>query len=342
MKTMKFLFALCFVGLLIHPASAQVELNKTRNKSFQDALNSTLVVNTEFADINLVNHTKNSVDVNAEIRVKGKDKANAEKMLENYDVILVQEGNEIRIETKTKNLTSKGGSIEIIIDIKAPANIALNMNSGYGNVSLAEINGETNISMEYGTFSAAKLLHDSKENPVKMNIQYCEPVRIGMVKNAELNLAYSKMKMTAAGIMKAKVTYSEAEIENAVKLMIRGNYATLKLGKVSILQVDGEFSGLHLEELKKRADIEVEYGNLSITKILKSVETLEIEAEYSNIKLNGLESVSLKGETSLTELDIPAWVKVESHHGMEKTLSGGDGNTKIDLEIEHGNLKISE
>src|SRR6056297_471543 len=342
MKTLKILVALSLFGLVIQPLSAQVELNKKRSKSFDDALNSTLVFNTEFADINLVNHTKSSIDINAEIRVKGEDKASAEKLLKNYDVILEKEGNEIRIETKTKNLINKGGSIEILINVKAPANIGLDMNAGYGDVNIAEIHGETNINVKYGSLKAAKLLHDGKDKPVKLNVQYCEPVTIGIVKNAELNLEYSKLKMTAAGVLKAHVKYAEAEFKNAVKLVVKGEYGSIQLGKISILQAEGKFSNFILNALKKRADIDMEYGGIVVSKILKSAESVDINAEYTTVSLAGLESTRLKGEARHTELQLPGWVNIDSSSFMEKTLSGGEGNTLINLEMKYGNLTITE
>ncbi|MFO7880804.1 MAG: hypothetical protein R6V52_12275 [Bacteroidales bacterium] len=343
MKTTKTIFSLILISfVLINPLSAQKTLKKKHSESFSNAAKSTLVFDTKFADINLVNHPSSTVDVLVKIEVKGKNEEKASALLKKIDVSIEKDGNEILIKNTSKNMLNVGGDISIIIDVKAPVSVGLDMNASYGDVSIAQIDGETNIKMTYGSFEAARLLHDQKDQPVSLDISYCNPVMIGMVKHADMMLSYSKMKMRAAGVLRLDSEYSEVEIEKIINLSVTSDYGSLELDEVSNIFAKSNHSGFLIKTINKIADFYLKYGSLKIDQVLKPTESIKIDAEYSSIRLAGLENISLRGETSNSQLQLPSWVEIQEKSVVQKSLSGGNGNTKLDIEIEYGNLIIHE
>ncbi|MGM0625245.1 MAG: hypothetical protein ACQES0_05150, partial [Bacteroidota bacterium] len=123
---------------------------------------------------------------------------------------------------------------------------------------------------------------------------------------------------------------------------VTSDYGSLELDEVSNIFAKSNHSGFLIKTINKIADFYLKYGSLKIDQVLKPTESIKIDAEYSSIRLAGLENISLRGETSNSQLQLPSWVEIQEKSVVQKSLSGGNGNTKLDIEIEYGNLIIHE
>lgn len=301
-------------------------------------------IDTEYSDIKIVNHVKPEIDVNVVITVDAKSEKKANEILDKIEIKIKQSASSVEIETELKKMTLKNVDLDIAIVIFAPVDINLVSDTEFGDLSVGEIHGTTNIEAEYGAVNIRKLMSDKKDEPNILDFEFCDPVIIGVVKRAKISAEYSNLKIKGVGVLSLNADFNETKIEKSILLRAEIDYGSLYVGEVKQLVVEGDFTDINIGKILKTAKFEMDYGSLEINALSNGFQNMSLTADYLDaiINMSGSNDVKIVGSVSMGDVDLPKYVNVKKESVTERSFSGGNGDALIEVDMEFGSLKISE
>jgi hypothetical protein len=323
---------------------AAVPVKREVNKSFNVKSGVILKIDTEYSDIKIVNHAKPEIDVNVVITVNAKNEKIANEILDKIEIKIKQSASSVEIETEFKKMTLKNVDLDIDIEIFAPVDINLVSDTEFGDLSVGEIHGTTNIEAEYGAVNIRKLMSKKKDEPNILDFEFCDPVIIGVVKRVKISAGYSNLKIKGVGVLSLNADFTKTKIEKSILLRAEINYGSLYVGEVKQLIVEGDFIDINIGKILKTAKFEMDYGSLEIDALSKGFKKMLLTADYldAKINMNGINDVKIVGNVSMVDVDLPKYVNIKKESFAERSFSGGNRDALLKVNMEFGSLEISE
>lgn len=333
-----FVLPFLFVSLFGVSLNAQTE-SKHYEQSYAIEKKANLIIDTEFADVKIIPHDKPEIVMQVDVKVTCSKAENAKKMIEHIDVGMKQSGNDVALEVELGNRLSNV-ELDVQVTIKAPVYVNLSTEMEYGNLNLNEITGRYDIGIEFGAVTVGKLLNDSPDN--RLNLEYCEPVIIGIMKKGKINADFSDVKLKAAGDVRISGDYTDYFIGKAIAVHAHMDFGSLSVQEVAGISFQGDYVAVQLEKVLEQARFEMDFGSLNIQYLDENFENLIIESDYldASVNLGKLEGFVIDGYLEYTDVDVPDFVTEKSVDYTGTELSGGKGEAMFKIEMEFGSLKI--
>ena len=340
MKNCLSLFFLSFLLLSFtsHNTFAAQE-SKTYKKSFSIGKAANLILDTEFTDINIVHHDKAEIIMEVTVKVECSKAEKAKKMLDRIQVEMEQSANDVKMEIDMEQNVNNV-SLDIQATIYAPSYINLNAETEYGNLNLGEITGTCDIDLEFGALTIGKLLNEKGEN--KLDLEYCDPAIIGLVKKVNISADYSTVKVKAAGDLGLKGDYSDFAIGKAIALRAKMDYGSLLTSEVGGIYFEGDYVTVQLDKILEIANFEMDYGSLLVKSLSQKFKALKLTADFldATIRLGNLKSFVIDGNLEFSDVSVPDFVKTKKSDITGLSLSGGSGEAQFIINMDYGNLNI--
>lgn len=162
MKAQKFnafilLLAVVFAAT-VFPAAGQKK-TKEVNREFSAGPETRLVIHNKFGNVDVKSWDKNLISLNILITADHPRPGIAERMLENIDIEVKEEGNLISVQTlfdenfskismSEKGPGKKAFSVDYLVQL--PPGVSLSLNNRFGNVYINELDGLVNLDVSYG------------------------------------------------------------------------------------------------------------------------------------------------------------------------------------------------
>ena len=298
--------------LLISLTTLAKEVTKEYHKTFPASSSSKVFIENKFGAVKVQSGNQNEVVFDVIVSVEADNDDQAKKLLDQIHVTLKSSGDKISGITEMDNkLTSnqKGKKTKFTIDytITVPIGIEMNIEHSFGDVSINELTGTTDIEISFGSLNANSLT--GKKNSLTMSYS---DFTIGTLANADLELSFT----------------GESKIKKAGALSVESSYSKLSIGSVRSLSLEASFS------------------EIKIAALPMDFEEVEIEASMSTIDLgiDPASGFSLIAELSMGDLNIPDGMKniVKKKDLMNTRLSGtyGNGKSNITIECSMGSVDI--
>lgn len=326
--------------------ATQEEFVKTIEKKISVDKNASLTISNQFGKVDLINHDKNEVEIVVKITVKSSNTDKAKKKLEQIEIIIKTTSSSVDIRTGIDKIKGNfKGSFQIDYTIMAPATMPLNLHNEFGDVFISEWKASTDISVEYGSFTAGKLMSETN----KLTLEFSKG-SVGLINVGSVELAYTdKFSLDKSKELTVHSSFSNFSVETVERLDCHSEYDDVEIGNVNRIELDASFSSVEIEKLHIFGDLSNEYGSIKVNNVSKGFEGLDIENSFASIKVSFEEGsqFSFECEAEYGDVSIPTGAKIRidkkdhSEHYIKGIYGEGENLPHVSLEVEYGSATLN-
>ena len=265
---------------------------KRLKKEFKVSANDMLKISNSYGNIDIVTWNQNRIEIEVIVRTNGNDEEKVEERLRDIDVIFNQTSNQVTARTvieKTnnnsffKNLFSGSSNVNMEINyrVKAPATNRVDLSNDYGSINLDYLKGDARISCDYGKIMIGELHGNNNQ----LNFDYTRNSSIGYVKRAKINADYSDFTIEDAGSIVLNADYTDSRILKVENFEFSNDYGSLDVERVKNIKGKGDYLGIKVGLLYGTLNVNMDYGSLAIQKVMPSFRNMDIDSDYTGIKI---------------------------------------------------------
>jgi len=382
MKT-KILYIISVIGFLtIGLIQAKEVIVKKETFNYPAKQNSTLSIKNQFGDIEIVNSTKDRIEVEVSVSLGSKKMRNEyyKQSVENIDIISTRKGSNIEIYTVLPRKLKSKGSFKVNYLVKTPDYVDMKLKNSFGNIIAGKMSANCKISVKFGSLIINELIAEKNtENTSEIALSFSKNSKVDEAQNIDLKLAHSECKINKAKILNVKSNFSELNVDEAEKLNINSKHDDIDIAKLNDICIDkGAFSDFSVKYLKDTIRANMNFSKLFIDDIHEDFKDINIIKRFGDVDISIDKDskffLDIKNEHGDVDLDhdfIVKWIydshekkelkdldidhdftetKVYGTHGILKKIIGkscvdidtSDNVTKIIIRSKHGDVKIDK
>jgi len=347
---MKKLAILLILSLIISvTTSAREKIEKVLvDEKFEVNKGALLQIDHQYGTVDCKNWSENSISVKVTARVETSNSDKARRIFDAIKINLSGNRSGVAVESDINNSAFKNGNNNISVDIEIfmPTSVRLNLNHEFGNAYVEIIEGDSEISVEYGSLEVIELKGGS--NSIEIGFGNAD---FGYIKSGEIEIDYSNVEIEKSEQLSIEADYSNLSIDKVGELEIENEGGQVEIGKVSNLSLSSKFSDFKIGELQNSLSGETEYGSLSVKKIRADFSTIEVENSFGSVSMYFEPECTfdLVAEMEYCTLNYPddvadfskRIVSSSSDSYYEGTFGNGSGtNSRVEITSEYGGVSI--
>ena len=348
MKLFLYLTLFCFATSLFGSInlSDKIEARKKITKTFDAPSSKTIAAINKYGRITVVLYNGSQVKYDIEVIARSSSKEKAEKELERVSVIFEDRDEEVVGTTEIGDKSSwfnwswsENTELEINYIIYTPDSRKLRLSQKYGNILLPNYNGPCNLDIAYGNLEGADI-----NATLQLSLRYGNG-KMGCLKNAGFDIKYSNFVASTVYDANVNIKYGEFDMDHAHNLNFDSKYSNFKLGNVANLKIDGgydqyevreamnvmitnNYGGIELKSLTGNLDINSSYHTTKVGMVKSSCQKIQIEGNYSNIKLGFESGYTYAVEGKYMSVSAKNKHKEEEEDGAFSRIKGSTGAGK--------------
>ncbi len=326
---------------------------KKIKKEFKVSASSDLNIDNSYGNVDITTWDQNLVVIEVIIKTNGNDKEAVMKKLEETNVEFNQNSSGVSAKTHfSKNEKSwwkqlfEGSdnvNMEVNYIVRAPESNNLEISNDYGGIYIDRTTGNTSIICDYGKLDLGELRGDSNS----LNFDYTRNSKIDYVKSATINADYSDYEILEAEHLVITADYSQSKIGKVSKLEFNCDYGNVDIDKVKVLIGNGDYLTTRINRIFTSADINLDYGSLSIEKVIKSAKKINIDTDYAGVKIGYDNEMSFNFDVKtsygsingLDFLDVKKKENKNTSNYASGTYGSGTG-ADINVNTSYGSVKF--
>lgn len=284
--------------LLILPAltmAGSVEKSKRIRRSFPFKSTDVVEVYAKHGDIRLENWDKDSVAFDVTIRSRHQHENDAERFLDETDVIFTHGAGYISARTDfgteengilssitrmAETITSSKRTLSIDYTLYLPRKARIELENKFGNVYLANHAGRIQLRLSHGDVKAGNLadyldlslsfgdFNGQEITRLNLRSEYADIV-LFKVDNADINSKSSKIN-----------------IQEVNRLRSRSKRDDFSIYKAGSINSDGSYTDFVITVLEKSLYFTGKYGDVIVHNVNESFENIKLNCEHSNASFN--------------------------------------------------------
>lgn len=269
--------------LVFGHAGFATEFTKTTSKSFDVKPGALLDIKAEFGDVKAHNWDKEQISIEATITVDANSQSKADERFEKIK-LEIEGGKDLvsiisSIESGFFNKASNNINIDFLIYY--PSNCRLKLNMEFGSAFFENIEGPTNIDMEYGSFTANNLYNTENEIGISFG-----KLQVSKLTDANIEIDYGGCEIEEVNNLNLRVSFSgNINIEKVGDLILKSSYDKVTIGEANTINGSTQFSSFTLEKLKNSLKMKAAYGSFKVLSIAPNFELVDLNSEFCGLKL---------------------------------------------------------
>lgn len=335
------------LNLLICPIKSFGQVTESRQlaKAFKVNKNTVVDIGNKYGDISIETWDKDSVAVDIYIQVSEKSRDKLRKKMDEISFEISQSGHYVVINTqigdsknflineftKFKENVGMGESqVEINMKIKLPNNLELRITNKFGNVYIDDYMGDLTIDMANGKLKANNLT-----GYVNLKSSFGD-VFINSIDNGTFEVYYGKMSLSSAKKLRITSKTSDLSITEVEDLYVNSSRDTYRIRMIDDFQTQSSWTDFSITEFKRRSDVKMNYGDISIENIQNTFESIIIDARSSKINLTFDRKTDVNFDIiSNKDLNLPLSSKIDKKEQIDPAeklvrYTGRTGDIKIE------------
>jgi hypothetical protein len=283
------------------------EKDRIVKNSFKVNADTELKIKNSFGDVNVESYSGSEIFIEVKIWAKGSSEEKVLKFINSIDIDFHESSDEIRVKTSNISNNGKVNKFEVNYTVKMPIGNELSIDNSFGNVNIASHKGKIDLDISHGNFDLGTVLNDDNE---------------------------------------IELQFGNGNIEKFGSGSIELSHSNLDIVRISDLNLDSNFSNTKIEKILGSIKAEVSHGSLKTKSIDKNFRKIEIEAEFSTVrlKLNEKSSYDLEFRGSFTSFSKPSNFEVTNRDKdyTSETIIGNNngGGAKVKLIMSHSTLSL--
>ncbi len=293
MKKLLVLTALCLVAFIGKADNYRddgkthyrCEAERTIDKTFDVRENPTLEMEGCYSNFIITTWDQPQIDFSIKITVKGDDGKKVEAKFKSIDVEFEQVGNKIIAKTVFGDYKYKSfsGVMTIKYYVKVPKDVAMDLQTKYGDITLDEANRKLTVDVKYGDFKANNIsIDDIKNNAIE--VKYGN-INIENVNQIAMWLDYGNAKINTCDYIDGTLKYSKIFITDVNKGMLEIKYSDARIEKANKINfVNTAYSNMRVRDITEKLSVDMKYSDMSAT-VTALTPDIEIDGAYSDAVL---------------------------------------------------------
>jgi len=257
--------------------------------------------------------------------IRAERKEDADALAGSVRIDLRMDGQTLFVGTNRESLGERGKTLGTHITISVPSNLALEIESGYGDVTVDGIRASCSVANSYG-----QVLLENIEGDVRAETRY----RDLTIRNVQGNVSAENRRAPVLieevkGKVGARTDYDDLQIRSiGGDVEAANHFGSIRLSEIlGKATIDGAGSEVQLTKVARGADIKNSHKDLSVEGVGGPV---LLESSYSKITLIGIAgTVDAKVSNSdFSAQDLEAGLKIQGK-SSELNLSGIQGGLDV-------------
>jgi hypothetical protein len=288
------------------------------------------------------------MQVKITIEVKGMSENRAQKSLDAIKVDISESADKTSFITKfgdkyEGNNVKYDNEFTVDYEVKMPKSNRLNLDHSFGAFVMNDLDGATSIEISFGSANIGKLSNLSNQ----LKFKFSSPIEIEHIEEGELSIKYSKLNLTSSTQLEMESEFSSSKVVAIGNLELEIKFGSFDAQDLIQADVQSKMSSINVGTLHEKGVFDTKYGSLNIDEVTNKISNLDIEGEFSPIKLKIAEGASFNADfsTSMANLKVPSdksWKERVKEHNSEsyKGSFGKDTENKIKIDSNFGSVKI--
>jgi len=356
MKTKQFktLLVYTLIALFITPAfSAQRgDFSKPIKEEHQISKGALLELDCEFTNIKAHNWDKDVISIEINITVDAKNKEKAQDKFKRVKVEIQASSDRVYLSTRlAENYfgNGKNNNIEIEAIIYYPEHIRLSVDNEFGSSFFEDIAGKVDVDIAYGNFRANNLTSSELDLEVEFG-----KIEVNRFQAGDVDVAYGGFTAQIVGDLHLESEFSSNEMESVEHIRLSSAYDKVYIGQLGGAIMDNEFTGLRIDQLNKSLKLETSYGSLKVNNIAEDFKKININSEFTGVKLyfSDNPSFAFKVSAEMGDFNYPkdlAHITMVEKEMFELSMEGYFGEAKgadpkllLDLSNATATIKVND
>jgi hypothetical protein len=252
-----------------------------------------------------------------------------------------------RIDKFNNKNWGNNSKYEINYTVSMPKQNPLQVKNMYGDLYVADLNGNAEISLSYGSLKLGRL---SGENIVKLAYGSGSNT-IAQLKKGSLNVSYSKLTLEETEVLELKNSYSDINIGKAGNINLSSRYGSVDIKSIASLEGTSGYSGFSIGSLADKLDMKLQYcSGFKVADISARFNSINLEGSYSSFNLNFKDNAAFKFNVDLQYGDLRVDKENVQFNVVEKrntsnTYQGQFGKSsslgKVNINSRYGDVKFA-
>ncbi len=327
------------------------QVKKTRTFTELHNINpkATIEIDSKFGELSLLNWEENKISIEVISKVAAKNEKEAVKLLEMVDIVVDASLDYVSLTTDLEDFFNKANDhyeISVDIIIRVPTTVSMLIEHKYGSINVAKITGNFSLELKYGSLSAEEISGES----VNLELSYAEAARIQKTKDIMVENQYSALNIFEARNVSIESKYGSVTLEKCTDLNGEFKGGGVFVGEVQTAVIESSMGDLEIRKLIVSAEIEQNYGSVTIREVSSGFSGLDIENSYGDVRLNfnNKAAFSFIFEGKHGSFTYPkGFLKILEHNvdSYSEYISGEIGNhnginAKVNIESEFGSVEL--
>ncbi|MFO7718887.1 MAG: hypothetical protein R6W85_00430 [Gillisia sp.] len=269
----------------------RITKEKKVSKKFNVAADAILKIDNSYGNIDISTWDQNTVSIEVFIKTNGNDEEKVQQKLDEIRIEFNQTSAGVSAKThfsKESNsfwnmLFSNNSNVNMEINyiIKAPVTNNVDLRNDYGNIFIDKLKGNSKISCNYGRIDIGELLGTSNH----INFDYSRNSHFNYINKAVINSDYSDFTIVEAGSLNINADYTKSHIKKVELIQFTADYGSMNVDKLKRIVGNGDYISVKLGQVFQSADLNLDYGNLEIDKVIKGAGEIKITSSYAGVKI---------------------------------------------------------
>ena len=324
-----------------------ISKQKTIKKTYIVNSNAGIDVDNKYGSISVSTWDEDKIDIDISIKVTGPNENWVNERLNSIDVDITALKSMVTAVTKLGNssLKSKGSnnSFEINYVIKIPKNGTVKLMNKYGNITVLNLEGASDITCKYGKVTVGKLNNTNN----RFTIEYCQNSSIDYIKNGIVEARYSGLKINDSGNLNLDTNYTDLIVSDGQNIKYDCNYGTLKFQKLNSFSGSGNYLTISIAEISNNVNVDATYSKINISTITSKANNVNINTGYTDVSLgydtNYAFDFDINTKYGNIKNDSSLEVSVTESKNTSKRISGFNkkkGQNRVIINSNYGNVTL--
>ena len=269
----------------------RITKEKKISKKFNVAADAILKIDNSYGNIDISTWDQNTVSIEVFIKTNGNDEEKVQQKLDDIRIEFNQTAAGVSAKThfsKENNsfwnmLFSNNSNVNMEVNyiIKAPVTNNVDLSNDYGNIFIDKLKGNSKISCDYGRIDIGELLGSSNN----ISFDYSRNSHFDYINKAIINADYSDFTIEDAKSLDINADYTKSNIKKVELIQFNADYGSMNVDKLKRIVGNGDYISVKLGQVFQSAELNLDYGNLEIEKVIKGAGEIKITTDYAGVKL---------------------------------------------------------
>lgn len=334
-----------------NPTEGRYTREKKMSKSYKVDKDATLMIENKYGNVEISPWDRDEIYIEVVIRTTGNNESKVEDKLD--DISVEFSGNSHMVSAKTYiestnnwfNWFNSNVNYKINYYIHVPISVELDIKNKYGDTFIDESKGSVKLTHDYGKIVLGSLYNE--RNSIDMDYSKLEA---DYIKNAKINLDYTDISVGEIETFDLNADYSHSNFGKSINGTYDLDYGSLSVEAINVIDGNSDYADIEVNLLGKAANLDADYGKITIGMISNSIESISMDTDYTGVKIGYTEDVNFNFEinskyTSVDGLDADLFdlyfrnEKSSTKH-YKGTYGRSENNGLIDLKTSYGHIKF--